>query len=348
MILGYVPLILIITNFLIAYGNASYSGWLLYKMPYAVIKMTLFSLVGAVAAMYLPSRLSALSQISAMQTRIHLYGKTADVPKDMLQWMSSKMSGAWWKNLFLAIIAILTAVLVHATLIFLMVVAFSDPLLMKNLGIQGGEASYIALGIGMECVSIFVDMLLGLTTNVRVDVKTFFPDFEEIYELLGRKDEYNKFQKNMGMLTSNKGGSGGSGGSGSGKGSSGGGNQGGNKGGGKNPPKNKPVFNQPAVPPQKIPTGVPTHEVMTMVLSNTTFEESQFLSYLGKVSTTQRRTKITNRLSGLMKHLRNMYQAAANETDWAVNGGTHWKKIKGELNKLVNILGSIGYHIHEK
>jgi hypothetical protein len=347
--LGVTPMILIVSNIAIALGTAGFVAWLLHHMPYAFPKMALFSVVGAVAAIYIPSRASFSFQIIGLMRRLPIYAKQADLSPQFVKWTKQKMRFNIWLNLLLVIVGLALVVSVHGTLIMIMITAFSDPVLMKDLGIQGGEFAYIVLGIGMEVASALVDLFLGLNTRVRVSVDDFVPDLNEVDDLLQKKEEYailerriaklkkqeekKKEQKGPNDKNNNQ-------------------NSGGSNNRGNNSRNNQ---NQTAweldKPSEKLVniSGYNRNEdILKVAFKGTTFNPEQFEAALGNVSDTQRRKRISKSIVREVNKLKNLYTQGSDESKWTQQGDVIWRDIQESIKKLVHISDSMGYKIDKK
>lgn len=339
-IVGYTPIVLNVINFGIALATAGFVAWIMPHMPYGFWKMALFGIAGAVAAMYIASRINFTFQTIGHIRRLPSYAKQAELEPSQVRWIKSKMKMYIVTNIFLSIIALFIMISVHGSFIMIMYTAFSDYELMQELGIEGGEVTYIVTGFAMEIVSALVDVFLGLTTRVRVNVKYFFPDLDEIDTILQKKNDYQVLKKRIEALkakkstTTKK------------KKSSGGGGNSGNQGGGNNNRRgNNIVFDKPST---KLPNLAPlnnTGKLFNKVLMGTTFDETAFEQAISRISDTTRRTRVSSKFATIANKLKDIYSQGHDETNWNANSDQIWRDAKAELEKLTHVMGSIGYYI---
>jgi hypothetical protein len=340
--LGYTPLVLIVSNIFIALGTAAFVAWLLHHMPWAFPKMALFAVVGAVAAIYIASRGSFAFQIIGLMRKLPAYAKKADLSKDYVKWTKQKMRLSIFLNLALVIVGLALVASVHTTLILIMFAAFQDPILMKDLGIQGGEFAYIVLGIGMEVASALVDIFLGLNTRIRVNVEEFLPDLEEIDTILQKKEDYLILESRIEALTkvketkketkskvNNE-------------------NKQENKNN-ENTQKQRVIkLNKPDGPLEDISGFNKNEDIFKRVFQGTNFVTEKFEKALAETSDATRRKKISKAIAGEVAKIKNLYAQGSNEDNWNQNGDTIWRDIEKSAKKIGHISKSIGYEINMK
>jgi hypothetical protein len=336
--LGYTPIVLILSNLSIALGTAGFVAWLLRHMPWAFPKMALFSVVGAIAAIYIASRMSFAFQIIGLMRRLPVYAKRADLSKDYVKWAKQKMRLSIFLNLSLVIVGLALVASVHITLIMIMFSAFNDPVLMKDLGIVGGEFAYIVLGMGMQMASALVDIFLGLNTRIRINVEEFLPDLEEIDTILHKKQDYAILEKRINVLANKVERE-------------------------KKPPKKedkkeeKLISKKPPISSLRLPKPTtPLHdisgyntnaEIFKEVFKGTTFITEKFEKALAEAPDEKRR-KIAKAISNEVKKLKTLYSQGSNQDNWESNGDKIWKDVEGSVKKIGHIAKSLGYHIEEK
>lgn len=343
---GYTPLILIASNIAIALGTAGFVAWLLHKMPWAFPKMALFAVVGAVAAIYISSRLSFASQIIGHLNRLPMYAKKAGLSPDYVKWTKQKMRYSIFQNLLLFIVGLSLVVVVHITLILIMYASFTDSLLMKDLGIVGGEFAYIVLGLGMEIASGLVDIFLGLNTRIRVNVEEFFPDLDEMNAILQRKTEYEKLEKKIDDLSK----SGGKPQPAPNNSTKTGSNQPGNSGDSGAPSNSTGglIFPKPKEVLKDISGYGKNEDIFKIIFKDTNFDGAKFDKILSELSDTARRKKVSKAIAGEIHKIKSLYSQGSIKDSWEANGEAIWKDVVISIKRIANITKSIGYTIEMK
>ena len=274
-----------------------------------------------------------------------MYAKKAGLSPDYVKWTKQKMRYAIFQNLLLFIVGLSLVVVVHITLILIMYASFTDSLLMKDLGIVGGEFAYIVLGLGMEIASGLVDIFLGLNTRIRVNVEEFFPDLDEMDSILQRKTEYEKLEKKIDELSksgSSKSTSSTSKGTTTGSGTAGGATDGGSSGG------KTLSFTKPSAPLKDISGYSKNEDIFNIVLKETNFDAAKFDKKLSELSDSNRRKKVSKAITAEIHKIKSLYSQGSVKETWETNGEGIWKDVVVCLKRIANITKSIGYTIEMK
>ena len=348
---GWTPLFLQIANIAIAILTGFMVAHLLPDINHGEWKMSLINVLGALIALYVPSRIYFMAQIHAERNRLTKYGEKANLNEGYMDWVRGKMTGDMTKNIAQVILGTAIMLGVHAMNIGLMIMVFSDNKAMRELGIEGSANAYIILSFFIEGVSCAIDIFLGFTTSLRIDHRKYFPDEDEIIELIERSEQYTIFLDKVNAVkkvqdakekeikdkkessgNGNKSGSGNSGNRGSGNNS--------NSGSG-----NKTItLVKPNGPLPDFSGVAGTSELIARVLTGTNFHPQKFNKALNRVGNTQRRG-LTDKLGILTQKLRNLYQQGADKKKWEDNSDKIWEQIENAVGELTKVIAKTGYHI---
>jgi hypothetical protein len=339
LIVGWSTVIMQVFNVGISIATALFVADMMHSMTHAGLKMSVFNIIGAMSAIILASRLSLLKQLQVKGTRLLLYAKQASLEKDYTAWVVRKMNGDWYRQLVLAVLCIIIAVFVHGTNIFIMLSAFSDSALMKEMGVTSGRATYMLAGIGLEIVSLLVDFYLGFSSTIKLDMEKYQPDENEVITVIARSEKYKKFLKYLEDFKKQQSGSG----NGQKEGKQNGGNKSGNNSNSGSGNKTPVKLPKPQGPLPDLSSVTSPSELLARVLVGTNFHPQRFSSKLAKMSDQKRRKDITADLSKLVRKFRSLYKQGSDSQRWVDSGDDIWKQVQATITETQVLLNKVGY-----
>ena len=345
-LVGYAPMILMLINIGIALGTASFAAWAMPEVPYAFLKISSIAVAGAIAAMYMPSRLSFLFQIRTMKKMV----KASDLDDEFIIKTVKRMFNSQVKYFMVVLLCIGVAGAVHWTLTATLIDALSNTLLTDKIGATDSSEALISLVIGTTGISIFMDVLIGFTTVLQADVKEFYPDLNSEMDIIKRAEQYEVFKDDIGEFyqklkeyeedrkkaiearkVRNK--------------------------------TKKPPVNPKATPkggkttstgknmdPKNVPkdklediSGI--QSAVSIVAKVFDIDANDLSSAIDKAPEATFNNKISGPMAGFTKKLKNLYKQGNNQNTWDTQGERIWKEVCREKQKLKSLFKKINYDL---
>jgi hypothetical protein len=187
--IGFLPLILFILEILSAHAEASLVAQVMPYFGDSYIKALIYTGAGMGAGIYLAPSLSWYSQslklIKDIQNEKML---NPEFRAETLENLTVAKNRFAWS----AFVTLCVAVSSHAVTIFFMITAFSSDKTLQMLKIQGMGEVPMVLAIAVSVMGFMLDIMLGLTTSVRLQLEDYYPSVSRKELMLEAMESYEE------------------------------------------------------------------------------------------------------------------------------------------------------------